>query len=305
MGLVGDCKANARRFFVVAVAMGLTLSLVTPATAGPWEDGVPKKENAAKTVAAARAAGGNVTISGWATFSGQIMGGTKDKDDEVNPVVAETFGAEMIGADFIYRPENEDFFFRLEVTKIPVVPIPLAPLVGNVATRYALRFTAKGVEYEIRAQSMGATHSFGLFRCDEIEGMCEPKADLKGGYGTTGERIVVALPLEVLREDGTNVKEGDPIGVLFAHVAQAPYLGGPATETQILDDARLIKQPEVIVPEKSVKVTVGKTTKKANLKEGYFDVKFPKSLFRKKSTTVKTRTCLGKDCKNQKFKVKA
>jgi hypothetical protein len=273
-----------------------------------------KKKQGVRDVSSV-AARGSVTLTGWATFSGQAMGAATDKKDDSDPqVLADTEGAEMIGADFIYRPENEDFYFRLEVTKIPTLPLGIGggATVGSDQVLYGLRFSAGGKEFQIRAHKSGGVQPgnptgpyFGLFVCGQPpadEGTCLEIAPLKGGYGTTGERIVVALPLEVLREAGEiKLKEGDQIGGLYAFAAQGAYLLPPVA---IWDDAQLIKQASVPIPEKSVRVTVGKKTVTADLQDGYFKATFPGSLFKGSTTTVKTKTCLGKVCKSQTFKVK-
>lgn len=258
---------------------------------------------------AAKGEGKRVKISGWATFSGQILAARKDPKND-GAATAEPAGAEIIRSDFTYRPENEDFFFRLEVTKIPSLGVGVGGIssAGDPNTLYGLIFTAKNVPYEIRAHKIGDTDTagpaepaFGLFKCTEAA--CIEVASLKGGYGTTGERIVVALPLEVLHDDGTKIQEGDQIGDLRAYTAIGQFLVGPAPNG-LLDDVRLIKAASVEVPKKSITVTVGRKSIRTKLEDGHFSATFPARLFRSSPTTVTTKTCLGKRCRTQAFQVR-
>lgn len=70
---------------------------------------------------------------------------------------------------------------------------------------YGLQFTARGERYQVRVQRVleadfdakgGA--SLGLFRRDRATGLYSKVASLKGGYGTTGPSVVLAIPLEEL-----------------------------------------------------------------------------------------------------------
>jgi hypothetical protein len=309
---------RSRRALSLGLMTMLLMSLVLPAAA-PAEpssrEQKRKPKTAAERVALADAGGGEKKISGWATFSGQHMGANDDPKDDAEPqVLAEAEGAEAIGSDFIYRPENEDFFWRFEVTKIPTTGVPLGGVAtaGSLEVLYVLKLSINKVDYQIRVHRFPSVdpdnplgNAFGLFKCDEASGpACMLVAPLKGGYGTTGERIVVALPLSVLKEeDNNNVKEGDIVGGLAAYSWLGDFLLGPLGES-FLDEVRLIKTATVPIPEKSVHVTVGKVTRLADLKDGYFDASFPAKLFRKPTTTVKTKTCLGKECVKQSFKVK-
>ena len=98
---------------------------------------------------------------------------------------------DLIGARIAYRPDLRDLFVSIEIEEMPVVAPGLSPFL------YGLRFNVGGSRYEVRATSLlGGT--FGLFDCSGLLPTCIKVADLHGGYGTTGERIVFALPLEAL-----------------------------------------------------------------------------------------------------------
>jgi hypothetical protein len=308
---------------VAAAALGVVLVATQGASAGGRgrQDGEskPRMEASRVSSSSSSAGGGKVTIKGWATFSGQIMGSTKDPKADAGPALkTDAEGTEIIEADFIYRPENEDFFLRIELVKIPPagagLGAPTPP--GHPLTLYGFRFNAKNIPYEIRVHQLPTAdpaeptniaptdQAFGLFKC-ENEVTCLLVAKLRGGYGTAGEKIVTALPLEVLHKDGTKIQEGDKIGEMYVYTANPATFPGGAMDEVIQDDARLIKVAAVEVPKKSVTIIVGNQSQRAQLKDGYFEASFPARLFRKSPTTVSTRTCLGKECVKQKFKVRA
>ncbi|MGH2755344.1 MAG: hypothetical protein ACRDLB_13070, partial [Actinomycetota bacterium] len=198
----GSTHSGSRRLTLLGLmVVALAATALVPAGARPADRTAPQEKMEVKRAAAQNAAAGTVKVTGWATFSGQMMGSTDDKKDDGTPstAAAEQAGAESIGSDFIYRPENEDFFWRFEVTKIPVIAGGLGgvSIVGVPSTIYVLPLNAKGISYQIRAASLGTPNitdptnasvgaSFALFRCD-TEDLCLEVARLKGGYGTTGE----------------------------------------------------------------------------------------------------------------------
>lgn len=254
------------------------------------------------------AAGNSVKLSGWATFAGVALGINNDPGDD-GTLNALADGGEITEATFAYRPQLDDFFARIEVKDMPGIRSGIGDVasVGDPKVLYQFKFTAKGVPYEIRVHRAGATigptliePSFGLFRCSEV--VCTEVAPLAGGYGSTGEEVVVALPLQVLRDDGTKISEGDELGSLKAQTTYGSYLGGP---TELLDDILLVTDANVTLPEKSVTVTVKGITRRMQLKEGRFSTEFPKSLFGSGPVSVTTKTCLGAKCVTQTFRVKA
>jgi len=210
-------------------------------------------------------------------------------------------GGELIGADLVYRPELADLFVRIKVTSI----FTAGPLVGKPDILYVLKTVVSGVPVEVRMQSTGLTSRFGLFECSSENG-CTQAAALTGGYGTTGEEIVAAVPLSAFASIAkVHLKEGDKIATPKVVVARAPYDVGAVAENQTLDDVVLAKSvATVTIPVHSVRVTVGNVTHAAPLKNGYFTVSFPASAWGgKKTATAITRTCLGKTCVTQKFTV--
>lgn len=257
----------------------------------------------------AKASGSQVTLSGWATFSGATVGSATDSAKDAvtaqgaagTEAAAAAEGGELIGADLIYRPELADLFVRIKVTSI----FTAGPLVGKPDILYVLKTVVSGVPIEVRMQSTGLTSRFGLFNCSSENG-CASAATLSGGYGTTGEEIVAAIPLSAFASiPKVHLKEGDKIATPTVLVARAPFDVGAVSDSATLDDLVLAKKVATVsIPVKSVRVTVGNVTYSAPLKNGYFTVSFPASAWGgKKTATAITRTCLGSSCVTQKFTV--
>lgn len=96
-------------------------------------------------------------------------------------------GTGLIGAQVHYRPQLHDLFVRLQVARMPLFAV------ASPAVVYALDFTAGGHRYEVRAAKTGPTAaSFGLFEQSPTGWMFVTA--LTGGYGTTGQDVVAAVP---------------------------------------------------------------------------------------------------------------
>jgi hypothetical protein len=113
-------------------------------------------------------------------------------DDEVQ----EAARADIIGTSIAYRPQHEDLFASIEVEKLSMRSLPMA---GGVAHDvYGIRFRSGRKAYEIRAGGVGGG-DFGLYDCTRgVSPGCLRLRSLSGGYGTTGERVVVSVPLEAI-----------------------------------------------------------------------------------------------------------
>jgi hypothetical protein len=252
-----------------------------------------------------------VSLSGWATFSGTVIAsGTSPVGNTTDPT-AGVSGADLIGAQLIYRPELADLFIRWQVASsctacgIPSVGTAPAQVVGDPRILYVLSTTLGGTPVEIRAQSLGVTQEFGLFIC-QTESACTFSQSLQGGYGTTGEEVVVELPLSTIAAAGLHVHEGSQLATPTAFTAIAPYLGPDEIPQQYVDTIHMAHTATVAVPVKSVSVTAGHVTRIAALHNGYFTVAFPRSAIPPGRTSkVTTRTCLGPSCVIQTFAVRA
>lgn len=140
------------------------------------------------------------------------------------PVAVTQLGADLYGASIAYRPHYEDLLAAIELEEMPaVLPGVVSPIL------YGLRFSVEGTSYEVRATSLlGGT--FALFDCTG-SAVCTKMADLSGGYGTTGERVVLSLPLE-----GIGLEGGGELSDVEAFSAVGDYLTGSATtlDTMVL-----------------------------------------------------------------------
>jgi Tol biopolymer transport system component len=135
-------------------------------------------------------------------------------------------GADLIGAQLRYRPQLHDLFVRLEVSRMPLFELASPSVV------YALDFTARGHRYEIRVAKTGpTTASFGLF--DRTPAGWALVANVSGGYGTTGQEIVAAVPIAAIPTDA-----GAPSGrAVLSDVTATTGLGSFATGVTAVSDA--------------------------------------------------------------------
>ena len=73
--------------------------------------------------------------------------------------------------------------------------MPLYAL-ASPAVVYTVDLTSRGTRYEVRIGKTATGPSFAVFRADGAG--WTRVADVKGGYGTTGEEVVAAVPLAVV-----------------------------------------------------------------------------------------------------------
>ncbi len=116
----------------------------------------------------------------------------------------------LLGASLVYRPDRGDALVRIELRQWR----PLSPVV------HALDFAAGGRRYQVRAAQLGAFSWCGLFRDDD--GRWTQRTNLDCGFGTTGSRIVVALPLRL-----AGVDHGDELTGVRAVTGPGSYATGP------------------------------------------------------------------------------
>lgn len=69
------------------------------------------------------------------------------------------------------------------------------PIIGNPTIVYGARFSVADRKYELRIQGSPGGGRFGLFDCTEA---CTEVSKLDGGYGTVGEALVAAIPLDTV-----------------------------------------------------------------------------------------------------------
>lgn len=164
--------------------------------------------------------GGRLSVAGRSDFSATGSLAASDASaDVLAPLVKE--GADIIEARLVYRVTENDLFAVIDLERIARL--------GSPGMLYGFRFSAGGRHYQVRASSLlGGT--FGLFDCN---GVCAKVADLRGGYGTTGERVVVAIPLTAIGMDAG--------GVLSEVEAFSALGSNQSGALQVLDSISLVQ----------------------------------------------------------------
>jgi Tol biopolymer transport system component len=132
---------------------------------------------------------GRLVVAGARDFSRTGSVARADIAGDVSTASA-TRGLDLIGATLTYRPSLGDMFVRLETQHMPLFAL------ADPSVVYALDLTVGGTAYELRIGKAGADASFSLFRAGSTG--WTHVADLKGGYGTTGQEVVAAIPLATL-----------------------------------------------------------------------------------------------------------
>lgn len=85
-------------------------------------------------------AGDHVSVSGWATFSGQAVTSAADPPND-GTAGAQDLGAELTGASLVARPEEGDLLVRLTLSQLPSPPCP------RCRTRWNSPSRARGTKF--------------------------------------------------------------------------------------------------------------------------------------------------------------
>jgi Tol biopolymer transport system component len=246
----------------------------------------------------AAASGAAAVVNGYATFTGGRLGEAPDSPTD-STAPAGVLGSDLIRATMSYRPERGDLWLTMDVESFPGLGLSLSGIAapGDPRVLYATRFVANGVSYEVRAGRLGVNPSdptdaaFGLFQCTEQ--VCTLVSSLTGGYGTTGERVVVSIPLSVLSPGGKPLAEGAVLTSMRSFTALGSFASGAQT---LLDQVNLTSAPSVTIPGRSVTVSAGSSSVRAKLNNGSFSATLPLSAVRN-AGSVRVKVCLGKECR--------
>jgi Tol biopolymer transport system component len=164
-----------------------------------------------------------LTVAGATGFSSTGLVSALGRAVEVRPA-GSIAATDLIGATMAYRPASSDLFARLELSGMPTFAA------ASPADLYGLDLTVDGTSYQVRAAKTGVGASFGLFRRD-VTGLWTYVADVPGGYGTTGEEVVFAVPLAAI---------GAQHGAHLTNVSAFTAVGSYATGvTRVQDTVRL------------------------------------------------------------------
>jgi Tol biopolymer transport system component len=176
---------------------------------------------------------GKLTVVGRPSFTRDGFISATPGPTAADDALLDSAGARLESATLAYRPNGSDLFFRETLESMPSVAslTTLAPLI------YGARFDVGAVHYEVRVQhALGVDYnpaggaSFGLFRQGK-SGAWEKVARLHGGYGTTGQEVVFAIPLSDLNAD-----RGAQLSDVVAYTAVGSFEGGVA---RVLHHVRL------------------------------------------------------------------
>lgn len=132
-------------------------------------------------------------------------------------------GADLIGASLVHRPTQADLLGVLELEDMPYAISGVFP---PTAVVQGMRLEVGGDTYEVRAGTHLSLPIITLFKCAD-QNSCARIGDLEGGYGTTGERVVFSLPLNLI-----SVVDGITIEAAEAWTSLGSVLRGPK---QVLD----------------------------------------------------------------------
>ena len=155
---------------------------------------------------------GKLTVAGSTGFVSTGLVSAADPANDVDAALT-AGGAKLIQASVAYRRQYADLFARLDVAQMPIFPL------AGPAIVYGLSLTVGSARYQVRVAKTGVDASFGLFRL--YQGSWTQVATLRGGYGTTGQEVVVALPLRDL-----GLQSGGTLSGVRAFTALGSYLTG-------------------------------------------------------------------------------
>ncbi len=245
--------------------------------------------------------GPKVTGSGWATFTGVQLAADADPIDGA-PGAADA-GGELVGASIAYRAEQEDLLIRLDMRELSPIGgicgkgVPCPVIVGRPGTMYGFELSlADGTRFEVRSMRAASssvppsTPYFGLYRCQQ-GAACVEVAKLKGGIGTGGEDVRVAVPLS-----GLGIPEGSFLTGLRAFTAVGEASSGAASQ---LDEVSL---GSAEIPSRTVFLGVAGPsvplqnvafTTAASLERGAFSATLSAS---NGSYRLWAKACLGPNC---------
>jgi hypothetical protein len=171
---------------------------------------------------------------------------------------AASLGGEITHVAITSRPEQGDLLFAFELASLPPLPTNGIPctgitgcppgVAGIAGTTYGFRFTSGSTHYEVRAFRSGLTAIppavplFALYNCDTS---CAEVARLSGSIGSTGNEVLISLPLDTL-----NAGPAPALTMVSAYSALGDAATGPLS---VFDQADL---PDGTVPRPSVSLGI-------------------------------------------------
>jgi len=176
----------------------------------------------------------SLLVSGWATFSGEVLAEAADPGND-GQSTGDPPGGELTKAELVYRAERESLLARWHVDDLPGGGAP--------GVMYGLGFEAGGASYEIRgAATTSDAPDFALYQCDPA---CIEMTPVEASYGDVGSQVWAVIPL-----DAFPAGPGDELASISAYTATGTPSSGPLLQ---LDDVALAG---AAIPEMLVEVAV-------------------------------------------------
>jgi Tol biopolymer transport system component len=165
---------------------------------------------------------GKLSVAGAAGFDTTGLAESVDAVGDVGSV-ASALGLDLRAATIAYRPQTADLFVRLELDRMPAYAL------ASTAVVYTLDLNVGGAGYELRIGKSATGPSFEIFRASAAG--WTHVANVAGGYGTTGEEVVAAVPLASI---------GAAHGARMTNVRAASGLGAATTGlVDVVDEVTL------------------------------------------------------------------
>ena len=249
-------------------------------------------------------AGGQLNVSGWATFPAMKISEASDPNND-GSADADSHGGQITHVAATYRPEQADLFFAFKLNSLPASPTNGIPCTGVAGcppggvvsgTIYGFQFNIAGSKYEVRGQltafdvTTTAVPVFALYNCDSS---CNQVAELTGSAGSTGNQVLISLPLTTLNAGPT-----PELSSLHAYSAIGDAATGPLS---ILDDVDLA---DGSVPARQVLLGIAPNDtplgsvlfdRIATLSGGNFTASIDQSAF-PAGSAIWAKACLGNNC---------
>lgn len=145
-----------------------------------------------------------ICIPSIGCYGDQVVALADDETRDARSALGEAgdgTGSDIYSASVAVRAQNNDLFFREELTKLP--SFRGTTVTGAAAILYGFDFSIGSHRYQVRAQRLASDSSardasFGLFLQDPDTKLYEKVASLQGGHGTTGDEVVFDVPLAAL-----------------------------------------------------------------------------------------------------------
>jgi Tol biopolymer transport system component len=146
---------------------------------------------------------GALSVAGARSFASTGVVDVSDATGDVSSTLSR-LGADLVGGTLAYRASTSDIFVRVQVARM----LPFALVSPGIT--YAVDLSVGARRYELRIGKVGTTAVFTLYQSahgvwqsahgvwQSTHGVWRQVGPVQGGYGTTGQEVVAALPLAAI-----------------------------------------------------------------------------------------------------------